>query len=50
MVETFFRSENKDQAVCSGFQQITLILYTSEWRFLFSNQITGLLSLLQSEG
>ena len=24
----FFRSENKDQVVCSGFQQITLILYT----------------------
>ena len=28
MVQTFFRSENKDQVVCSGFQEITLILYT----------------------
>ena len=30
MVQTFFRRENKDQAVCSWFQQISLILYTSD--------------------
>ena len=35
MVQTIFRSENKDQAVCSGFQQITLILYTSDGAEVF---------------
>ena len=35
MVQTFFRSENKDQAVCSGFQHITLILCTLDGAEVF---------------
>ena len=35
MVQTIFRSENKDQAVCSGFQPITLIFYTSDGAEVF---------------